>query len=698
MIEDKKKPQKKGKQQPDEQETDVIALLEAIRASNDSELNVLTNIASTMLEIKQHLSKLGSNETKNRQNQSVSTHANQNKVATKQHHNNTTTAPSNKNTTTGRLIDKTPNNDKLAPKESTSSTITTPASHNQGITKARQGEIELQSNTTTTPKESTNSTNVAPFIETSNAKQIKDASLAGSNAITAISNDLQKFWKDEKGRLRTPTGQYANKDQIKSYEQNSSSVAKEREDQKKSSSIAKIISTTKTIIDKASGAAETDAVEAGGAAAGGTYFYAVKEIFDVAKATTEKIDAFKGDEKSGGIKGTLAKLNPFKKKADKSKTEKAKEASSKRKNVEILKEQTAQQAKDSSTTHKKLDDVVSAIKKATDSGGLLDGVKDLAGMFDGSPDIDGKKRKKKLKGKKGAKWSKPSSVMERVKNGAQSIAEKRPGFMDKAKNALSPKSIAKVGGPLAALFAGFGAYSSVKDREDLSGGQKTAQVASTAVGAGAGTAMGATIGATIGTFILPGIGTAIGGFLGGALGGSAGTEIGSTIGESISDFFAREKSDSATPMSESDAFKAKALERRKSEADARIKENMSYHPYYGGGNPVMAKEASNDNIYTTASNQSTPSHSNVRLNNGYQIQNSYAAAEKSKASASTAPTTVSLDSKSLDALNKAGNKPSSSSTSYNNNYNTTNGMGPASMQIPDDFNSRDLRRQAADLE
>lgn len=97
----------------------------------------------------------------------------------------------------------------------------------------------------------------------------------------------------------------------------------------------------------------------------------------------------------------------------------------------------------------------------------------------------------------------------------------------------------KIGGaiaaPLAAITAGFTKYSEVKDRDDLSSSQKTAQVGSTAVGAGGGALAGAAAGAAFGS-VIPGIGTVAGGLVGGVLGALGGSSVGEWAGEKISDY------------------------------------------------------------------------------------------------------------------------------------------------------------------
>jgi len=112
-----------------------------------------------------------------------------------------------------------------------------------------------------------------------------------------------------------------------------------------------------------------------------------------------------------------------------------------------------------------------------------------------------------------------------------------------------PSKLGKVakfgGGVLAAGLAGYDKQQELKDREDLTGAQKTTQVATTAIGAGGGAVAGAMAGAAIGS-IIPGIGTVIGGIIGGALGAWAGSEAGEATGELISKALPDKNSTSVT--------------------------------------------------------------------------------------------------------------------------------------------------------
>lgn len=107
--------------------------------------------------------------------------------------------------------------------------------------------------------------------------------------------------------------------------------------------------------------------------------------------------------------------------------------------------------------------------------------------------------------------------------------------------------VAKVAAPLAGVIAGYEKYAELKDKKELTAGQKTAQVGSTAVGGTGGALAGAAAGAAIGTLVGP-IGTIIGGLIGGAFGAWGGSELGSVVGEGISDIMTQPETQEAAKV------------------------------------------------------------------------------------------------------------------------------------------------------
>lgn len=94
------------------------------------------------------------------------------------------------------------------------------------------------------------------------------------------------------------------------------------------------------------------------------------------------------------------------------------------------------------------------------------------------------------------------------------------------------------GAAFAGITGGISKYLDLKDRDDLSTGQKASQIGATAAGGAGGALLGGTIGGAIGTLIAPGIGTAVGAMAGEAIGGWLGSKGGEMIGEKISDNYA----------------------------------------------------------------------------------------------------------------------------------------------------------------
>lgn len=92
----------------------------------------------------------------------------------------------------------------------------------------------------------------------------------------------------------------------------------------------------------------------------------------------------------------------------------------------------------------------------------------------------------------------------------------------------------KAAAPIAALTTGYFKYDELKDRDDLTGGQKAVQVGATTAGSMGGASAGMAAGAAIGAIGGP-IGMAIGGLVGAAVGSWLGSEAGDVVGEAISD-------------------------------------------------------------------------------------------------------------------------------------------------------------------
>jgi hypothetical protein len=121
------------------------------------------------------------------------------------------------------------------------------------------------------------------------------------------------------------------------------------------------------------------------------------------------------------------------------------------------------------------------------------------------------------------------------KGRAGRVAKTRLGRAGQAVGRVLRSPLARAGGGiLAGGIAAATKWWDVKDRDDLSTGQKAVQVGATGVGGAGGALGGAAAGAAIGS-VVPVIGTAIGGLVGAAVGGWLGSKGGEMIGQKISD-------------------------------------------------------------------------------------------------------------------------------------------------------------------
>lgn len=119
-------------------------------------------------------------------------------------------------------------------------------------------------------------------------------------AITDGFSEFEDFWKDEKGRLRRGNGTYASKEENARYQKTAAEIAKDRESEKQSTILTKVIGTFRTAADVGHEVANNDATDAAGAAAGGSWFYAAKELYNVGENVIGGIDT--AVDKAGEIK------------------------------------------------------------------------------------------------------------------------------------------------------------------------------------------------------------------------------------------------------------------------------------------------------------------------------------------------------------------------------------------------------------
>lgn len=373
---------------------------------------------------------------------------------------------------------------------------------------------------------------------------------------------LERYYRDENGRLRRPDGKYASKKESERYSK-AEEAAKRNLEEKQTSIVAKLVNGISTVTRSLNPKEDGEVTEIAGAAAGGSFFYAAKEMFDLGSETVEKAKELISNNENNKEKSSISKTASIfgkRKQYDKrhalisqsnshatntgveqnnqtsqntkisatneslihqpgSLTQRLESKESEK--IEVLKEQTAAQASHTQKIIKAIEETDRSINGNDSSDGLLSSIAD-------GVDIDFKKKERSTR------WGKMKSVLSdgmepAVKNRSFSNAFKAGGAV-----------LGKVAIPLAGVMAAFDRFSEIKDDETLSVSQKTAQVSSTGVGAAGGALAGAAAGAAVGSFI-PVVGTAIGGLIGGVLGGMGGAEIGEKVGVAISNFMATDK-------------------------------------------------------------------------------------------------------------------------------------------------------------
>lgn len=117
------------------------------------------------------------------------------------------------------------------------------------------------------------------------------------------------YWKDERGRLRRGNGTYASKEENSRYQQSAEEIAKERQSEQQTSVIAKMIGAVKTIANPANDPAGNEATDAAGVAAGGSWFYATKELYQLGENVFKSVDG--SIEKVSKLKNQFASAKAF---------------------------------------------------------------------------------------------------------------------------------------------------------------------------------------------------------------------------------------------------------------------------------------------------------------------------------------------------------------------------------------------------
>ncbi|WP_217521933.1 hypothetical protein [Vibrio metschnikovii] len=156
----------------------------------------------------------------------------------------------------------------------------------------------------------------------------------------AVKDGLSAFdgyWKDAAGRLHRKDGKYASKQETQAY--SAAEVAQQRQqeqiannNQKQAGLFAQFSSTLKDFTNdyvKTSVTQDNDATDAAGAAAGGSFFYSAKEIYNLSQEAKDTFSEAKKSVTNSGARDAIAtskigKLFSFKSSAEKSESDRVK--------------------------------------------------------------------------------------------------------------------------------------------------------------------------------------------------------------------------------------------------------------------------------------------------------------------------------------------------------------------------------------
>ena len=487
----------------------------------------------------------------------------------------------------------------------------------------------------TEPLQSNSETNLSEPMHQSDQS---DNNVRLAQSIDRVTTAADDFYEDANGRLRRANGQYATAQERDNYN-SARNVADERERENQSGIIGKVIKSAMQSITSQS----SDATELTGTAAGGTYFLALKEIGDLTHEMTDKIKTRFSRRNNQNSELASARLA--------------------RERAELLQEQTDQQAIDARETHQRLDELIAAVEQSESSDGDID----LSAIGD-ARDLIESMRGQRSRNTQRSRGGRMSSIYERASSASAGLG----------------RNIMRGAGPVAALMAGIDKLMDVQGRTELTVGQKTAQVGSTASGALVGTGGGAALGALIGS-IVPGLGTALGGMIGAALGGGLGTSLGSDIGESISDFLGSDQS--------LGQYITNIWHNASSSAD-----DLMDRAENGASEIAQSAHAMMDDVWQSATHffdddtQTQPviATQTIQTNNQSieQIKNTQNLQQTDK------KLQVDLDHTALTkAFSDALQKQPQNAT----NVTVHASQVGAATGIPDDFTTRDLRRQSADI-
>lgn len=349
------------------------------------------------------------------------------------------------------------------------------------------------------------------FNKTSAAdgKQNAPVSVQKAKSEAAI---LSQFVRDKNGRLRHAAGekkgQYASEAENKAYE--TAMREQNKESLKKQGVIAKILTNSQDYLRRSADADE--AVDAVGAAAGGSFFYAAKDAGSLLLETSDKIKSLldKGDKEKGAQASDSQQTQE--RIADKSRD--LDSAREQEKQTDVLIEQTDRQKRQYRKALRLLAEI--ARNKPQDNGGLfgsltsvLSGLRDFGKIKTPTPPNVPKTKVPKTTVPK-------ANVPTTPKGGVKSV-------LSSTGKVLAPLKSSKL--PYVANAAAIGGIAlDVSKREDLTTADKFKHLGVTASSMWAGTKAGAMAGSAL--IPIPVVGTLAGGIIGGWLGGKYGYQAG----------------------------------------------------------------------------------------------------------------------------------------------------------------------------
>lgn len=703
----------------DNDKIDLSEVVESIRQASDNELRILSQISAKL---------------DNRLSMGEWEQAEPNRPPNARSRRPARRAKQRKGEVEAKLTKRKPNRQAQAPrgdddkaeaaKVGESFTPSVPAAQSATERAERVAELAPLKQDTSLAVPSVTVNAPAPVIEPALTEKAVKKALSG----------FDDYWKDEKGRLRRANGSFASKDEAKQYESNAKDTANERAQERQFSVLTKLASGVKSFVDKDNIVTHNDAADTAGVAAGGSWFYAIKEVYDLGGTLTEVIDEtkdkmdgakgllqsaksfitgrgsdsdgdvsedIKGDIGSGIAKGNKNDIKPISRNLDsnggKPPSIAAKERALKEQEVEILQEQTTAQAAHNEEILSLLDDINTGVR-SDGEGGLFSDLASVGDMFD----IGGRKKKRGLK-TKGPK-SVLSSAGSAAKTAATGAAAGGVSMAGKAFKGVS--AVAKTAGravpfiaPLLAAYEAFDGFTDtakqketfdLKEGEEATLGQKTSMAAANVLDLGGLVSGGA-------------------GLLGGLL-GSMGFEgakeaLSFDVGDMAKGIFSL--------FGGGDDDKEEATSEAKPEKGTNEGQDIDKVEQVAAITSMnqvadSAKAISDANAQVIDANAALQAKAVESAKMNQSVASLEASNAQQRLSQESGPTVVKLDKSSIDDIAKGVSSANSITVSggggsggtTNNVTNNTKvaASAPATGSIPNNFSDRSLQRQSADLE